>query len=92
MAGKADCWTIPYAAEGTTSRGSKLQILMVALVFQGEINLEENSEFDTTIVGPWMGQWRIIHHNKHTKQYKDPDGDAEKWANYQTTWTKAWPL
>ncbi|XP_068681653.1 uncharacterized protein [Montipora foliosa] len=38
---------------------------------KGEIILAEALEFDTTIVGPWMGQWDIVHHNKHTLNYKD---------------------
>jgi len=59
------------------------------LIFQGEIELDEDPEFDTTIVGPWMGNWDIVHHNRHTEQYKDPGDDAEKWTNYHSTWTKA---
>jgi len=53
-----------------------------------EIALDQDPEFDTTIAGPWMGQWEIIHHNKHTAQYKDP-GDGETWTNYHSKWTKA---
>ena len=37
-----------------------------------------------------MGKWDIVHHNKHTVQYKDPGDDAEAWSNYHSTWTKAW--
>lgn len=50
---------------------------------------EEDPEFDTTIIGPWMGQWEIVHHNKHTIKYKDPGDNEESWSNYQSTWTKA---
>ena len=28
-------------------------------------------EFDTTIYGPWMRRWEIVHHNKHTKAHDD---------------------
>ncbi|XP_073241055.1 uncharacterized protein [Porites lutea] len=56
---------------------------------KGDIQLDKDPEFDTTIVGPWMGKWEIVHHNKHTVQYKDPGDDTEAWTNYQSTWTKA---
>lgn len=61
------------------------------LILQEEIKLkpEEDPEFDTTIIGPWMGQWEIVHHNKHTIKYKDPGDNEESWSNYQSTWTKA---
>jgi len=55
---------------------------------QEELALDEDPEFDTTIAGPWMGQWEIVHHNRHTAQYKEP-GDEESWTNYQSKWTKA---
>lgn len=55
---------------------------------KGEIALEQDPEFDTTIAGPWMGQWEIVHHNRHTAQYKDP-GDEESWTDYHSKWTKA---
>lgn len=50
--------------------------------------MDQDPEFDTTIAGPWMGQWEIVHHNRHTAQYKDP-GDGESWTNYHSKWTKA---
>ncbi|XP_013390036.1 uncharacterized protein LOC106167021 [Lingula anatina] len=28
----------------------------------------EVDDFDTTIVGPWMKKWKIVHHNRHTKK------------------------
>ena len=55
---------------------------------QDELVLDQDPEFDTTIAGPWMGQWEIVHHNRHTAQYKNP-GDGETWANYHSKWTKA---
>lgn len=27
---------------------------------------QEEDEFDTTIVGPWMTKWEVVHHNRHT--------------------------
>ncbi|XP_065897659.1 uncharacterized protein [Dysidea avara] len=32
---------------------------------------KNSEEFDTTRYGPWMRRWEIVHHNKHTKAYKD---------------------
>ena len=55
---------------------------------QEELALDQDPELDTTIAGPWMGQWEIVHHNRHTAQYKDP-GDGESWSNYHSKWTKA---
>lgn len=28
---------------------------------------QSQADFDTTISGPWMKQWEIVHHNKHTR-------------------------
>ncbi|EGD83021.1 hypothetical protein PTSG_12054 [Salpingoeca rosetta] len=28
---------------------------------------DDEKEFDTTIVGPWMHRWPITHHNRHTR-------------------------
>jgi len=39
---------------------------------------KESDPFDTTISGPWMHQWPIIHHNKHTKTL-DPTGGSSSW-------------
>ena len=25
-----------------------------------------NDEFDSTLHGPWMNRWEIVHHNRHT--------------------------
>ena len=30
----------------------------------------EDPEFDTTIKGPWMNRWEIVHHNKHTAAFE----------------------
>ena len=35
-----------------------------------EMGVEE-SEFDTTITGPWMRRWKIVNHNKHTTAMKE---------------------
>ena len=29
-------------------------------------NQKEDDPFDTTISGPWMHNWPIVHHNRHT--------------------------
>ena len=31
--------------------------------------LQKEEEFDTTIVGPWMEKWEIVHMNKHTEAH-----------------------
>lgn len=36
----------------------------------------ENDPFDTTISGPWMHNWPIIHHNRHTANLKS---DTTSW-------------
>ena len=33
----------------------------------------KEAEFDTTIAGPWMNQWPLIHQNRHTANLK-PSG------------------
>jgi len=40
--------------------------------------INEQGLFDTTIAGPWMNQWPIVHHNKHTKTL-DPTGASSSW-------------
>ncbi len=32
------------------------------------ILLQKIAEFDTTITGPWMRQWEIVHVNQHTRK------------------------
>ena len=41
-----------------------------------EMGIEED-EFDTTISGPWMRRWKIVHHNKHTESLTDDN--YSKW-------------
>ena len=31
----------------------------------------DSADFDTTISGPWMKQWPITHHNRHTAALKE---------------------
>eukprot|EP00746_Dinoflagellata_sp_MGD_P167190 gnl/MRDRNA2_/MRDRNA2_97624_c0_seq1.p1 gnl/MRDRNA2_/MRDRNA2_97624_c0~~gnl/MRDRNA2_/MRDRNA2_97624_c0_seq1.p1 ORF type:complete len:423 (+),score=74.57 gnl/MRDRNA2_/MRDRNA2_97624_c0_seq1:96-1364(+) len=33
---------------------------------QAEDRYDEDPELDTTIAGPWMTNWNLIHHNRHT--------------------------
>ena len=33
-------------------------------------------DFDTTIHGPWMKRWDIVHHNRHTESMKQNDGSS----------------
>ena len=35
-----------------------------------EMGQVSEEEFDTTIHGPWMKRWKIVHHNKHTEALK----------------------
>lgn len=35
--------------------------------------VNESDPFDTTMVGPWMGQWELINHNRHTTNFKSYD-------------------
>ncbi|XP_071162484.1 1-deoxypentalenic acid 11-beta-hydroxylase-like [Mytilus edulis] len=50
-------------------------------------SIEENDsaiedEFDTTIQGPWMKKWEIVHVNRHILEHRKKEGNPE-------TWTKA---
>ncbi|CAF1078287.1 unnamed protein product [Rotaria sordida] len=51
---------------------TKLQEAVVQKSIQNEIpelkERQKDDPFDTTITGPWMHQWPIVHHNKHTKK------------------------
>jgi len=49
---------------------SKLQEAAVEEAIKNQIEelreKQEDDPFDTTISGPWMHNWPIVHHNKHT--------------------------
>lgn len=34
----------------------------------------EEEEFDTTIQGPWMKKWEIVHMNKHVDRFLKVEG------------------
>ena len=34
------------------------------------IFLQEYDEFDTTIKGPWMDKWEIVHVTRHTEAFE----------------------
>ncbi|CAD5121217.1 DgyrCDS9751 [Dimorphilus gyrociliatus] len=38
----------------------------------------EENEFDTTITGPWMKRWEIVHENKHTDRLQEIDNAYSK--------------
>ncbi|OWF37080.1 hypothetical protein KP79_PYT09770 [Mizuhopecten yessoensis] len=35
------------------------------------IKNEDEDDFDTTIQGPWMKKWEIVHVNRHVESYKE---------------------
>ncbi|XP_052765897.1 1-deoxypentalenic acid 11-beta-hydroxylase-like [Mya arenaria] len=37
---------------------------------EGDLETNEDPEFDTTLPGPWMKKWEIVHMNKHTDRHK----------------------
>ncbi|KAJ7374243.1 hypothetical protein OS493_007322 [Desmophyllum pertusum] len=84
-------YTVDWAEFASRDRAKlqKAHVDVQAKLEKEDIKLDKDPEFDTTIVGPWMGNWEIVHHNKHTAQYKDPGDDSESWTNYHSTWTKA---
>lgn len=45
--------------------------------FESMNTVEE--EFDTTIPGPWMKKWELVHHNRHTRALEKQNG--ETWHN-----------
>ena len=40
-----------------------------------DVGHSEVDEFDTTIHGPWMKRWEIVHHNRHTASLLASTGD-----------------
>ncbi|XP_013396291.1 uncharacterized protein LOC106163289 [Lingula anatina] len=42
---------------------------------------KEMDDFDTTIVGPWMKKWKIVHHNRHTKNISEET--LSSWHNHR---------
>ncbi len=39
---------------------------MVEAQHAADSAIQPVDEFDTTLSGPWMNRWDIVHHNKHT--------------------------
>jgi hypothetical protein len=54
----------------STINRTKLQEAAVQESTKNEIaelkQRQEDDPFDTTISGPWMHNWPIVHHNRHT--------------------------
>ncbi len=44
-----------------------------------------DDEFDTTIMGPWMKRWDLVHHNKHTAKFVTQKSEATR----KSKWDKA---
>ena len=49
---------------------------------EAEGRFDESADLDTTIAGPWMHRWDMIHHNRHTDNL-DPDGGMHGWGGDQ---------
>ncbi|XP_038072101.1 uncharacterized protein LOC119740762 [Patiria miniata] len=47
-----------------------------------------SEELDTTIMGPWMKRWELVHHNRHTAKF-EKDGDKQITASTWHAWDKA---
>eukprot|EP01102_Stenamoeba_stenopodia_P020133 TRINITY_DN7753_c0_g1_i3.p1 TRINITY_DN7753_c0_g1~~TRINITY_DN7753_c0_g1_i3.p1 ORF type:complete len:246 (+),score=39.41 TRINITY_DN7753_c0_g1_i3:56-793(+) len=61
-------YTIDWSSVGWAKvNRQKLQEKAVELSAEGDDN---DPELDTTIAGPWMQRWNIVHHNKHTEAAK----------------------
>ncbi|CAF1597011.1 unnamed protein product [Adineta ricciae] len=64
----------------STINRTKLQEAAVHDSIKEQIKeLQHDDPFDTTISGPWMHNWPIVHHNKHT----------EKLTTNSTSWHKS---
>lgn len=51
----------------------------VQMAGEAEGRFDEDPQFDTTIAGPWMHTWSLVHHNRHTANL-DPDGGMHGWG------------
>jgi hypothetical protein len=36
------------------------------IIQAADVGHTDEDEFDTTLHGPWMKRWEIVHHNRHT--------------------------
>lgn len=41
---------------------------------------DEIDEFDTTIQGPWMKKWEIVHVNRHVERHREMEDNPESWT------------
>ena len=46
---------------------------------EGRVHTPDYPELDTTIAGPWMHRWDMVHHNRHTANL-DPNGGLHGWG------------
>jgi len=49
----------------------------IKAVGEEEGRFDEDPQFDTTIAGPWMHTWDLIHHNRHTDTLGAPDDPGQ---------------
>jgi len=66
--GKVDWgdWASKSRTEIQIAAVSTESMNLVQEVGKSEGRYDESPEFDTTIAGPWMTRWNLIHHNRHT--------------------------
>lgn len=67
-----------WAADSRTEKQSEA-VDGPARVAVAEAQKESGDEFDTTIAGPWMNRWRIVHHNRHTAQLDPQHKGVKGW-------------
>ena len=50
---------------------TEAELARVEAAGKEEGRFDEDDELDTTIAGPWMKRWDLVHHNRHTANLGD---------------------
>jgi len=76
------CWDGWAEADRTEAQFAALTLDQASIIKQvGEEEGRIEEEFDTTIAGPWMHRWPLVHHNRHTANLP-ASGGMHGWGSH----------
>lgn len=76
MFGHSDSRCLSYVPEHSCSRVKFMTIKLFtvpdfAILDRKQAEQVQEADFDPTIHGPWMNEWKIVNHNEHTAKLKE---------------------
>ena len=70
------CNQMPYHIRRVKENQVMIFIDLIVKIFTFQKENVKDPQFDTTIGGPWMNRWEIVHHNKHTAAFKNSEAQS----------------